>query len=245
MTRRQQLPPLFSLVPVFGMMLGLIFGLMFGLMFGATRSWAADVKIIANKSVTADVISAGELKSVFLEEANSLGDGTHVEPVLRKGGRIHEVFVQEYVGKTGGDLQIYYRTLVFTGRGSMPKELASDAEIVAYVTGRKGAIGYVSADTNTDGVKILAIADALNSTERKLISHVEPEYPDTLKRLNIGGAVRLLVTISPNGNVEHVQLLGGNPILGESAIAAVRQWVYASAHSRSSVEISVPFDPRH
>lgn len=214
------------------------------LMFGPARSLAGDVKIIANPSVKADVISSGELKSVFLEEKNSLGDGTHVEPVLRKGGRVHEAFLREYMGRTGDDLQTYYRALVFTGRGSMPKELGSDAEVVAYVARTRGAIGYVSAETNAEGVKTLAIADAESRAERKLLIRVEPEYPETLKRLNIGGTVRLLVTIAPKGNVESVQLLGGNPILGASAVAAVKWWVYASGHSRSATEVSIPFDPR-
>ncbi len=213
-------------------------------MFGAARGWAGEVKIIANKSVPADVISPGELKGVFLEEKNSLGDGTHVEPVLQKGGRVHEAFLREYLGRTDDDLRTYYRTLVFTGRGSMPKELGSDAEVVAYVAGSRGAIGYVSAETSTSGVKTLTIADAMGGSERKLILRVEPVYPETLKRLNIGGTVRLRVTIAPKGNVENVELLGGNPILGESAIAAVKQWIYATGHSRTAAELSVPFDPR-
>jgi TonB family protein len=212
------------------------------LLFGSIRSFAGDVKIIANSSVKADVISAGELKSVFLEEKNSLADGTHVEPVLRKGGRVHEAFLREYMGRTDADLQTYYRALVFTGRGSMPKELGSDVEVVAYVAGRRGAIGYVSAETNAEGVKTLAIADAGSRAERKLLIRVDPEYPETLKRLNIGGTVRLQVTIAPKGNVENVQLLGGNPILGEAAVAAVKQWVYASGHSRATAEVSIRFD---
>jgi hypothetical protein len=44
--------------------------------------------------------------------------------------------------------------------------------------------------------------------------------------------------------VEAVNLLGGNPILGESAIKAVKRWVYAAGPSRTTMEVSVPFDPR-
>jgi ABC-type phosphate transport system substrate-binding protein len=47
--------------------------------------------------------------------------------------------------------------LVFTGKGSMPKSLASDADIVAYVTKTKGAIGYVSAAASVGGAKKLTI----------------------------------------------------------------------------------------
>jgi TonB family protein len=214
-----------------------------GLMISVSlTAFAGDIKLIANSSVKADTISAGELRRVFLEESNSLGDGTHVEPVLEKDGAVHQAFLREYLGRTDDDLQTYYRVLVFTGRGSIPKNLGSDAEVVAYVARTRGAIGYVSTATSTDGVKTLTIIDARNNPERKLIVRVEPDYPETLKRLNIGGIVRLQITIAAKGNVENVELLGGNPILGESAISAVKRWVYAPGHSRTLVEVSIPFE---
>ena len=96
------------------------------------------MKVIANSSVKADRISPEEIKRVFLQEQNSLADGSHVEPVLEKDGPSHEAFLKMYMGRTDDNLQTYYRALVFTGRGSMPKELGSDAEMVAYVDQNKG-----------------------------------------------------------------------------------------------------------
>jgi len=118
--------------------------------------YASDVKIIVNSSVSAESISANELKSIFLATSTSLG-GSHLEPVLEKGGPVHEAFVKEYLGKTDAALETYYRSLVFTGKGSMPKALASDAEVVAYVAKTKGAIGYVGAGAGTAGVKTLEV----------------------------------------------------------------------------------------
>jgi TonB family protein len=203
---------------------------------------AGDFKIIANAGVKADTISAGDIKSIFLEEKISLGDGTHVEPVLKKGGSGRDAFVEEFLGRSDDDLQMYYRTLVFSGKGSMPKTVRSDDEVVAYVAKTRGAIGYVAEATRADGVKTLSIIRGGNSSQRKLITRVEPEYPETLKRLNIGGTVRVQVTIAAKGNVENVELLGGNPILAEAAIAAVRQWVYTPSHSETTAEVTIPFD---
>lgn len=122
-------------------------------------SWqahAADLKVIANPSVAASSVSAGDVKDVFLLDKDSLG-GSHVEPVLEKGGPTHEAFLKVYLGKNDAALQAFYRSLVFTGKGSMPKTLASDADVVAYVAKTKGAIGYVSAGASTDGVKTLQV----------------------------------------------------------------------------------------
>jgi|SRR5579863_697626 len=203
---------------------------------------AGDVKIVANPSLKADSISASELKSIFLQEKSSLGDGAHVEPVLEKRGPAHEAFLREYLDRSDDSLQTYYRALVFTGRGSMPKALGSDAEVVAYVARTRGAIGYIRTDTIAEGVKTLFVIAAGNAP-RKIVTRVEPQYPETLRKLGIGGIVRLAVTISPKGNVESVALLGGNPILGESAVIAVKRWIYAVGSSRITLEVTIPFDP--
>jgi ABC-type phosphate transport system substrate-binding protein len=118
---------------------------------------AADIKVIANPSVGASSVSVDEIKGVFLATKTSLSDGSHVEPVLEKGGATHEAFVKEYLGKTDSALQTYYRSLVFTGKASMPKTLGADAEVIAYVAKTKGAIGYVGAGASTAGVKTLEV----------------------------------------------------------------------------------------
>ena len=79
--------------------------------------------------------------------------------------------------------------------------------------------------------------------ERKVVTRVEPKYPPTLERLYIGGVVKLQVDVSANGTVESAQLLGGNPILGQSAIAAVKQWKYAPAKTKTRQTERLEFDP--
>ena len=125
--------------------------------FCTWNAWAGDLKIIANPSVGISAVSSDELKGVFLSTKTSLGDGSHVEPVLEKDGPAHEAFVKEYLGKTDAAFETYYRSLVFTGKASMPKAFGSDAEVVAYVAKTRGAIGYVSAGASTAGVKTLEV----------------------------------------------------------------------------------------
>ena len=82
-----------------------------------------------------------------------------------------------------------------------------------------------------------------NSSDRKLITRVEPDYPDALKRLYIGGVVRLEVLVAPNGVVKSTKLLGGSPILGQSTMKAVKQWRYAPAASEETLTVKLEFDP--
>jgi TonB family protein len=86
-------------------------------------------------------------------------------------------------------------------------------------------------------------SQAKNDLERKVVTRVEPEYPETLKRLYIGGVVRLQVIVSAAGNVENVQLIGGNPILGQSALKAIKQWKFAPNTGKTTFVIPLTFDP--
>lgn len=79
---------------------------------------------------------------------------------------------------------------------------------------------------------------------RKLLRRVEPRYPDDLKRHDIGGVVRLSIEISPQGAVHKISPIGGNPILVESAMTAVKQWKYAPADSTQTLEVKIDFIPR-
>ena len=197
-----------------------------GLVIATLNAGASDIKVIVNVSVKADSISANDLRAVFLVTRRTLKDGSPIVPVLNKSGATHEAFVEAYLHRDVDELRTYYQGLVFTGKGSMPRELSSDTEVTAFVASTKGAIGYVDPNFKAEGVKILLVLASGRNAERTLVTRVEPEYPETLKQLHIGGTVRLAVTISPKGTVEGIELLGGNPILGEAAAKAAKQWVY-------------------
>jgi periplasmic protein TonB len=80
-------------------------------------------------------------------------------------------------------------------------------------------------------------------SDRRPVTRVEPEYPETLKRLYIGGVVRVATTVAPNGTVEDAELLGGNPVLGQSAMKAIKQWKYAPSHTKEKLVVKLTFDP--
>jgi TonB family protein len=76
---------------------------------------------------------------------------------------------------------------------------------------------------------------------RKVISTVRPTYPRTLKDLHIEGLVRLKAIVLPNGSVADVQVIGGNPILVENAIKAVKSWKYAPAPAQTEEQVVLNF----
>ena len=62
-----------------------------------------------------------------------------VQPVFEKSGAAHETFLEQYLDKTDAALGSYYRSLIFTGKGSMPTILESDAQVADYVGENQGS----------------------------------------------------------------------------------------------------------
>lgn len=65
--------------------------------------------------------------------------------------------MKEYVGKNDAAFRTTWRSLVFSGQGSMPKTVDSEAAMVDYIAATPGAIGYVGKGTPHEKVKTLTV----------------------------------------------------------------------------------------
>ena len=61
--------------------------------------------------------------------------------------------------------------------------------------------------------------------------------------IGMHGTVKLQITITAAGGVEEPKVLGGNPILAESAVAAVKKWKYAAGGGSTTTTVSLEFNP--
>jgi ABC-type phosphate transport system substrate-binding protein len=115
------------------------------------------VLVIANPTVAVAEVSRTELRDIFTGASSSLKGGAQVTPVLLKQGPVHDEFLNLYIGKTDTGFRAGWRSILFSGQGTMPRTLGSDAAVVEYVTRTPGAIGYIAAATPHSGVKILVV----------------------------------------------------------------------------------------
>jgi len=76
---------------------------------------------------------------------------------------------------------------------------------------------------------------------RKLKSGDPPEYPELARRLHIEGTAKVLITVSADGKVEKVKELGGNPVLLDALIRAVKKWRYEPAESETVIQVKFDF----
>ncbi len=60
--------------------------------------------------------------------------------------------------------------------------------------------------------------------KKRLVYSPHPAYPEMAQRVGIQGVVKVQVRVLKDGRIEVVKLLQGEPVLADSAIAAVKQW---------------------
>jgi len=75
-------------------------------------------------------------------------------------------------------------------------------------------------------------------THRGVVRRVEPRYPELAKKMNLGGTVKVIAVIAPDGKVTKVQPVGGSPLLVEAAQSAISQWKFtAGPESQETIEL--------
>jgi len=79
---------------------------------------------------------------------------------------------------------------------------------------------------------------------RRAKTKVQPFYPDLARKMNITGTVKIEVTVAPNGTVKEARVMGGHPVLANSALDAAKKWRFEPAPGESSGIIEFKFEPR-
>jgi ABC-type phosphate transport system substrate-binding protein len=123
---------------------------------GSVRALALDgAVVIVNPSVTADSLSADELKNIYTARTRYWDDGRAIIIVVLPDKT--DAALQQASGMDGSQFKTFWQRLAFSGRGSEPEKADDAAALVAFVAATKGAIALVPADAVLTGVKKIEI----------------------------------------------------------------------------------------
>lgn len=116
----------------------------------------ADIAVVVNPA-NANAVSSDDLNRLFLGRASSFADGAKAIPInLSEGHAAREEFDTKVLSRSSSQLKAYWSKLVFTGKGTPPKELADDAAVKAAIAADPSAIGYISSASVDGSVKVVA-----------------------------------------------------------------------------------------
>jgi ABC-type phosphate transport system substrate-binding protein len=128
---------------------------------GAARSASAQdgFVVIVNAANPVTSLRHTELSKMFLRKQSTWAGGQRVEPVDQIASSVtRRRFSDSVHGMDVPSVKSYWQQIVFSGRGEPPPERTSDADVVAFVQGHVNAIGYIRADTQVVGIRVLTIS---------------------------------------------------------------------------------------
>jgi ABC-type phosphate transport system substrate-binding protein len=122
---------------------------------------AAAAFLIAAPSLAAEMVVIVNPKNpatrMFSEQASQffLGKSTLFTPVEFTDGPVRNAFYTKVLNKDSAQVKAIWTKLVFTGKGTAPREYGTAAEIKKAVASDVSAIGYLEKSQVDDSVKVI------------------------------------------------------------------------------------------
>lgn len=114
----------------------------------------AEVAVIVHPSNN-NALDEASVSKIFLGREKSFADGTSVVPLsLTDSAPASGTFNDTVLKKSSSQLKAYWSKLVFTGKGTPPKEIASDSEMLKLVAANPSIVGYIDASKVDASVKV-------------------------------------------------------------------------------------------
>jgi hypothetical protein len=126
-----------------------------GLAMSANRD---EYQIIVNPKNPVAAIDRQFLRDAYLRKSTDWGHGDSIRPVdLRARFAVRDRFIHEVLRKSPAQLKSYWNQLIFSGKGVPPPEVDSVDAVVRYVLANTGAVGYLPADADPGGAKVVMV----------------------------------------------------------------------------------------
>jgi ABC-type phosphate transport system substrate-binding protein len=114
----------------------------------------AEIVVIVNPKNPAANLTAEQVAALYLGNASTFPDGGAAALADQpESTGIRGTFYEKATGRSSAQAKATWARLTFTGKGTPPKELKSDADVKAFVASDPKAIGYVDSSAVDASVK--------------------------------------------------------------------------------------------
>ena len=116
----------------------------------------AEIAVIVHPSSAIDALTEDDVARLYLGKSKSFPNGDQATPLNQEeGSATRQAFHEQVTKKNPSQYKAYWSQLVFTGKGTPPKEAANDGAIKSMVAANPGMIGYVDASAVDSSVKVV------------------------------------------------------------------------------------------
>lgn len=116
----------------------------------------AEIAVIVHPSASFNSMTEDDIARIFLGKSKRFPNGNQAVPVNQLEGLVtRDKFNEAICKKNASQYKTYWSQLVFTGKGTPPKDVGDDAAVKAQVAANPKAIGYVDASAVDSSVKVV------------------------------------------------------------------------------------------
>lgn len=120
----------------------------------------AQVAVVVNPKSPVASMTADQVSSIFLGKSNQLPSGAAAQAVDQpESAGVREQFYTKATGKSSAQVKAAWSRLVFSGKGTPPKELGNSADVKKFVAANPDAIGYIEKSAVDGSVKVVLSVD--------------------------------------------------------------------------------------
>jgi ABC-type phosphate transport system substrate-binding protein len=123
----------------------------------AAKTLAADFVVVVHTENALSWMTEQDIKQIFLGKKTTWPNDRTIDIIIQEDSDAHAGFTQEILGKTSQQFMIYWKKMLFTGKGLLPRSVRTDAEVKAFIASNPDAIGYILPDALDDTVKKLEV----------------------------------------------------------------------------------------
>jgi ABC-type phosphate transport system substrate-binding protein len=117
---------------------------------------SAETAVVVAASNGNATMDKSTISKIFLGKSKSFPDGSQAIPIDQKDGSpVRGAFNSSVLGKSASQLKSYWSRLIFTGKGTPPKQSDSDADVKSLVSNNPNMIGYIDAASVDASVKVI------------------------------------------------------------------------------------------
>jgi ABC-type phosphate transport system substrate-binding protein len=116
----------------------------------------AEIAVIVNPASGVTSLTEDDVSRIFLGKSKAFPNGSSAVPVNQdEGAPARDKFNEAVCKKNSSQYKAYWSQLVFTGKGTPPKDGGNDAAVKTLVAGNPAMIGYVDASAVDASVKVV------------------------------------------------------------------------------------------
>jgi len=79
--------------------------------------------------------------------------------------------------------------------------------------------------------------------KRKILTQVKAVYPPLARKMNLTGLVKLVAIVAPDGTVVRTEVVGGSPVLVQSAADAIAKSKWQAGPLETKELLEIKFEP--